>query len=279
MRKQWMLLLVIALMLAGCGGNTGGTTQQDKTYPTLTIQTQLTNPESKDDTYLVFLAPTGVKETEPGKATQSGFYGPFETDGEGKVTVDISFNWNLRAYLDQEGSEKNKLQVFITTKEDKYIRNPLNAETFVTFVENKDDETKDEYSHYSTVETLNVPFTDQYPEGVLSLTFPTATFVVKLAFPDGQEPKNSYEVSIVKPSATAPDGLGMYRIGRICRAFQYWDTPFFAEDNLKTWSGTIVVTHFDTNERIMYDGYPKQITFDENGRCEQGNIITVFINP
>jgi hypothetical protein len=67
----------------------------------------------------------------------------------------------------------------------------------------------------------------------------------------------------------------MVRIGRMARAFQYWDTPFFKDDNLKTWNGYIVVRNIDTNAEIEYEGYPKKVEFDDNGKCLEADIIEI----
>ena len=71
----------------------------------------------------------------------------------------------------------------------------------------------------------------------------------------------------------------MYRIGRLDREFQYWDTPFFSSDSLKDWSGYIVVTDYDTNARVNYEGYPKFVEFDENGKCVEGDVIRILVKP
>gem|GEM_PF-1878571 len=278
--KKVFLCLVAVLLLVGCspGGNqtaTGGDgagEAEQSVYKTLTIQTNLTNPEAKDDYYLVYLLTPGQKATEAGEATQGGYYGPFPTDAEGKVVIELEYNLDIARLIEDEASTKKKhLQLIVATQEDIYLRNPLNQETYIEFAEPSDD--SDGYDYYSTVESLTVDITDKYPDGVLSLTFPDATFVIKLVFDEA--PVEAYEVNIYKPSDTAPDGIGSYRIGRICREFQYWDTPFFKDDCLEEWSGTIVVNACDTNERILYEGYPLRVTFGANGKCEQGDIVTV----
>lgn len=278
MLKKIIAITMILLLTSGCGSpaKENETKKEDtKKYDTLTIKTEVTNEDAKDDSYLVFLLPVGVKSTKAGAATQSGFYGPFETDANGEIKVELRNNLDFSYYMTANEKEPNKLQVIVTTKEDKYLRNPLNKETFVEFIENEDENTHVEISHYSKVEKLNVKITDKYPDGVLSLAFPDATFVINLEFEEGYVAEDSYEVSIYKASSTAPDGIGMYRLGRIDREFQYWDTPFFATDKLSEWSGTIIVSNYDTNARVSYEGYPKQVTFDSNGKCLQGDIINI----
>lgn len=278
-----IIIVLFVLMLAACSAGTPKTENDDTPKPgkftTLSIQTELTNAAEKDDFYNVYLLAPGVKKTEPGQATQSGMMiGPFATAAQGKIDFDLEDSFDLNWFLDGIDGDVKKLEVYVVTAADIYLRNPLNKMTTVEFAINNDAKTKDNYKYTTPLETVKISITDKYPEGVLSLAFPDATFVIKLAFPEGMVPKSSYEVSIHRPSSTAPDGIGMIRIGRVDRKFQDWDTPFFKDDKLETWSGTIVVTDFDTNARIMYEGYPKRITFDANGKCTEGDIITVTLS-
>lgn len=280
MRKIIILLTVLVLTAcsAGTPKNDDDTKPKPGKFTTLSIQTELTNPAEKDEFYNVYLLVPGVKQTEPGKATQSGMMiGPFATDASGKIDFDLEDSFDLNWFLDAIESDVKKLEVYVVTEEDIYLRNPLNKMTTVEFTENKDTKTRDLYKYTTTFETLKISITDKYPDGILSLAFPDATFVIKLAFAEGFVPKSSYEVSIHKPSNTATDGIGMIRLGRIDRGFQDWDTPFFKDDKLQEWSGTIVVTDFETNARIMYEGYPKRITFDANGKCTESDIITITL--
>ena len=279
MLKKTILILFLILFV-GCSSDNENTTTKkennDETYSSITIKTNLTNPESKDDYYLVYLLPIGVKETEPGKATQSGWYGPFETDENGEVVIDLENNRDIQFYLDDddETDDANKLQVIVATKEDKYLRNPLNEETFIEFIliENGDEWSK---MYESKTDEISIDITDEYPDGVYSLTFPDATFVIKLEFEEGYEVGKSFEVSIHKYDEDSENNIGIYRLGRISRLFQYYDTPFFEEDSLKDWSGTIVVRSYDTDEIVEYEGYPKTVSFTEEGKCEQGDIVTI----
>lgn len=78
--------------------------------------------------------------------------------------------------------------MFVVTKEDIYIQNPLNKKTIVEFIPNETDEPYLDYTYYSKEKEIEVSVTDKYPEGVLSLTFQDAIFVIKLEF-DGEPPK------------------------------------------------------------------------------------------
>lgn len=282
--KKVIVILAVVILLVGCGNKAiekNDTVNKDveKTKSrTLVIETELTNPEAKDDKYLVFLLPEGIKETEPGQATQSGYVGPYETDSNGKADIPIESNSSLKYVLDKLDESNLKLQVIVTTTEDIYMRNPLNKETFIKFTKNENKDEEYSCPYFSNQAVVKIKITDKYPDGVYSLTFPDASFVIKLNFKDGYVPKNSFTVAIVKNDPKSIDGLGMYRLAPVSREFQYWDTPFFKEDNLSKWNGTIIVEHFETNERIMYDEYPKQLTFDENGKCNQGNIVNITIS-
>ncbi|MHC1735540.1 MAG: hypothetical protein AB9921_07740 [Erysipelotrichaceae bacterium] len=276
-KKLMIVFTLFLVILSGCS-KTAKQDPDDEPVPTgifpqVTLKLELTNPEENDDRYLVYLMVPGTKTEEPGKAQQGNYYGPFETDADLSVTIDFEFNWDMDYYVSTaiEAGHK-KLQVYVTTMEDIYLRNPLNEETFIDLVENKDEATKADYGYGSLVEKKTVEITDAYPEGVLSLTFPDATFVIKLNVPEGTT--KSYEVSIHRPNSTG-DGVSMVRIGRIDRAFQYYDTPFFKEDKLETWSGFIVINDFDTGANIEYEGYPRYVEFDADGKCKDGDIVII----
>lgn len=275
--KKIIIFLITLLIVTGCGKE-DSLAKEDKVKEevvtqnkTLSIKVNVENKDSNKGYMVYLLAPSEFKTG--GEAIQSGYIKPVETDEEGIANFDLLFNSDLEWYLDQENS---KMRVIIATKEDKYLRNPLNEETYVEFTKNNDEVTRLEYPYYSNIDKLTLNVKDEFKEGVLSLTFPDATFVIKLEF-TGSIPKNSYEVSIHRPNSDGT-GIGMYRLGRIARDFQYWDTPFFKTDNLKAWSGTIVVRNFDTNAEVSYVGYPKRVTFDESGKCTEGDIITIVIN-
>lgn len=280
MFKKILFVLLSVIFITGCGDKTNeknSSINQEK-HDNLIIKTKITNESEKDASYLVFLMPVGLRNEEAGKANQSGYYGPFETNENGEVEIDLKYNRDINYYINSKDNEKpNSLEIFITTKEDKYIRNPLNKKTILEFIKNDTDEEYPEVEYYSSVSELEVPFTDKYPDGVLSLTFQDASFVIKFKFEDDFVPTNSYETSIFWNDPSVPSGIGIVRVGRINREFQYWDTPFFKTDNLASKTGTIVVTNFDTNKQINYLEYPKVISFDKNGKSTTDDIITITI--
>ncbi len=280
-------------MLSSCSSNQPTTGDNEPTPPnndkepttpevpsdegsnTLTVNLNVLNSDATSDTYYVYFVIPGMKETEPGKATQRGKSKPFETDENGQIVIDFEENsWELQGFVQNEESTKpNSLELYVTTKEDVYIRNPLNEPTMIDF--NVQEPGEGEFSPKITFKQaeLNLDITDKYPDGVLSLTFPDATFVLKLKFNEPQT--TSYEVSLFVPSDTG-DGIGIVRVGRISREFQYWDTPFFAGE-LKAGKRAVVINNFDTNETVNYEGYPLWLEFNEDGTCKQGDIVEIVM--
>lgn len=269
MLKKILTLLILILFISGCGSNAGKKNvengKQEEKHDKLVIKTKVTNKEEKGG-YLIYFMHVGERKEEAGEANQSAF-GPFETDEKGEYVLDLKLNYNkdVGTYLKSgEGKEKNKLEMFIVTKEDIYIRNPLNKKTIVEFIPNESDEDYPDPAYFSKEKEIEVTFTDKYPEGVLSLTFQDSIFVIKLDF-DGEIPQKSYEVSIFWNDPSKPSGIGTIRVGRISREFQYWDTPFYKTDNLASKTGTIIIKNLDTNKTVEYEGYPKTVSFDKDG--------------
>lgn len=240
---------------------------------TLTVNLNVTNPEEKDDSYLVHMLSPGKKETETGKATQSGRSKVYETDANGTVVIDIEGDWAFRDLVEHpESTKPNTLEVYVTTKEDIYIRNPLNTPTSLDFIIIYDDDAGFSYDCMFTQTELNLDITDKYPDGVLSLSFQDAVFVLKLAF-DEPPTKNTYEVSLFVPNENTSDGIGIVRVGRLCRDFFYWDTQFYA--NEVRGKRAVVITDYETDQRIPYEGFPLWLDFNDDGTCVQGDIIVV----
>lgn len=279
MFKKFIILFTLILLVCGCGSNAlkenAKNEKQDEKNDKLVIKTKVTNKEEKGG-YLIYFMHVGARNTEAGEANQSAF-GPFETDENGEYILDLNFNWDqdVGTYLNHmDNKDKTKLEMFIVTKEDIYIRNPLNKKTIVEFIPNESNDEHPDPAYYSKEKEIEVPFTDKYPDGVLSLTFQNSTFVIKLEF-KGEEPKKSYEVSMFWNDPSKPNGIGNVRVGRISRQFQYWDTPFYKNDNLASKTGTIIIKDFDTNQNVDYEGYPKTVSFDKDGNPIGDKIIKI----
>ncbi len=280
MLKKIILFMFILVLVVGCGSkDTASDSKKGEKgeYTSFTIKTNLTNKDYQPHSYDMYLLTPGLLPTEVGQAMNDSKYGPIEVDENGEVKIELSWNNSLIPYIENpQNTKKNHLQLVIATKEDIYLRNPLNKPTYIEFVKNKNAEPYDEFEYYAAYEKIEVDITDKYPDGVLSLTFQDATFVIRLEFEEGFEPASSYVVAIYKPDTNGSD-IGMYNLGRIARKFQYWDTPFYKTDNLKAWGGTIVVKDYSTDSIINYEGYPKKVTFNEEGKCEQGDIVRIKI--
>lgn len=272
--KLLFLFLGIMILLTGCSeSSTEKAVKTDGEYESLTIKLNVRNKEAKADSYLVFILNEGTKETEPGKATQTSLQ-KIETNSKGEAVISLSYNFNLESGLKKSEKDRTKLEIIVTTKEDIYMRNPLNEKTLIEFVKNYDEETMYEFPYLSVIENKTIDIVDKYPDGVISLSFPDATFVIKLEFEEGFTPLSSYLVSIHKPDPRSKDGIGIVRIGRLDRKFQYWETPFFKTDKLEEWNGYIIIEDTD-DKRIIYKDYPKFVEFDKNGKGKNGDVITI----
>lgn len=275
--KRFICVLFIMLLLTGCSNSSNNISDKknvDKGNQYEKINIKLENAK-ENSSYLIFFMKPGDRNETKGAANQSGYYGPFETNEDNELIIDLLYNFDLNYLISK--TKDLKLQLYVTTKEDKYIRNPLNDNVYVQFLKNEDENTNVEYEYYSSIKDLNVEINDSYPNGVYSLTFQDATFVIKLNFKDGLTPDSAYLVSIYRPSEVGKNDIGIVRNGRIARNFQYWDTPFYKSDNLSAWNGTIIVEDFETNKRLNYEEFPKRVTFDSNGKCEEGNIINITL--
>ena len=277
MFKKVIILFTLIILLSGCGSNVGKDNAKAEKNETLVIKTKVTNKEEKGG-YLIYFMRLNERNEKAGEANQSAF-GPFETDPNGEYVLDLRFNFDkdIGTYI-KAGTDKNKnkLEMFIVTKEDIYIRNPLNEKTIVEFILNDSEEDYVEPLYYSKKKEIEVSFTDKYPDNVLSLTFQDANFVIKLEF-DEEPPETSYEVSIFWNDPTKPGGLSIHRTGAISRAFQYWDTPFTTTANFASKTGTIVIKDFDTNASVDYEGNPKTVSFDKDGKPIGDKILKIKI--
>ena len=293
MKKILILLIVLVFLLAGCSGDnssgigsgdseakgkanssddrtesgSGGENEEDALYEKIYIDVDLQN-EQTDEYYLFFVKP-GTIGTGGDPTEGRNFYGPIEVENF-KAEVEVAYDIGISNLLDQ--LDEDKLQLVITTREDFLIRNPLNKDIFIYFEENE------EWfgAKLATQERFTIPIVDKYPDGVLSLAWQDADFVVRLNFKEGVEPRESYLVGIREFSDNTPSGLGAYSVGApIVRRTQYYNTPFYSE-NLKGFAGILEIEGEQTHA-IMYEGYPLTLRFDEDGKHIGDDVIEVVI--
>ena len=154
MFKKLIILFTLIILLSGCGSDVGKNNIDNESQKgkneTLVIKTKVTNKEEKGG-YLIYFMRLNERNEKAGEANQSAF-GPFETDPNGEYVLDLRFNFDkdIGTYI-KAGTDKNKnkLEMFIVTKEDIYIRNPLNEKTIVEFILNDSEEDYVEPLFYS----------------------------------------------------------------------------------------------------------------------------------
>lgn len=284
MFKKIMIMFALIILLSGCGSNVAKDNvdnknqngNQNEKNSALIIKTKVTNKKEKGG-YLIYFMRVGERNEKPGFPNQSAL-GPFETDENGEYVLDLNYDLkkDVGSYIKRgEGKDKNKLEMFIVTKEDIYIRNPLNKKTVVEFVLNEEGDGYSEPLYYSKESEIEVSFTDKYPDGVISLPYQDAEFVVKLEF-DKEPAKSAYEVSIFWHDPKTGK-MSIVRAGAMCRAFDYWDTPFTNISNYASKTGTIVIKDLDTNASVDYEGNPKTVSFDKDGNPVGDRVVRVKV--
>lgn len=281
-----LFIILILCLLIGCSNNDVSVEQpglsdnevKDKGlgevntegFQNLEINLNVLNKDDKDTYYVYFVIP-GLKQTEPGKATKGGKSLPYETDLDGKLLIDLANDHNLRDMIMHEDNiNPGSLELYVTTTEDIYIRNPLNKETIIDFEVVEDDGFVVDY--LLNCSELNIDIEDKYPDGVLSISFPDAVFVIKLHF-DQPVNKDVYEVSLFVYDERVETGIGSVRTGRLSKEFYYWETQFY--ENEITGKRAVVIMDTDDNTIIEYEGYPLWLDFNEDGTCQDGDIINI----
>lgn len=264
------IILLILLLTIGCTTNNNLKNNKTGMYHDFNININVLNDDASNNEYLLFLLPKGIKKQEVGEGTLYSGLGKYEIKENKTINFNFIETYELQQLLEE--TEDDVLELYITTKEDKYIRNPLNDKTEIKFIKNEFGD------YYSPYENINVNITDSYPEGVISLPYQDAHFVIKLNYSPEYDPGHSYEVSIHWNDPKKPDKIGIYSIGKVAREFYYWETPFYKTEKLESKTGKIIVRHFSTDEIIEYEGYPKTISFDKDGNCLEGNIILLNMN-
>ncbi len=269
MKKIFIFLL---LLITGCSSSSETNDIEKRTekqlHDEITINLNLLNEQTDD--YYLFLVKPGVIKYDLQRPAFSDYYGPIEIEGL-KKTLTISEHLGIE-YLLEELDEK-KLQIAITTREDYLLRNPLNEEVFINFEE----ETNFMTFFRATANKFNIDITDKYPDGVNSLSFPSAQLAIKLVFAEGVEPVNSYIARIREFSDYTSSGLGMYAPGSPLINKQNYYNAAFLGDNFKNYSGILEIATSD-NRRVNYEGEPIKITFDKEGKPENPRMTIKILN-
>src|SRR5574344_876790 len=265
------MLAITIFLLTGCT-NESNTPVPDTMYDNISINTTLTNEDSRDDKYyLFFIIPNTLTDSAETNKNLD-YVGPIESDENLKFNVDLKFNWDLFTLLKK--TNDNQLQLIVTTVEDIFMLNPLNDKNeTIKFYVNNDSNTKNDFEYYSKINSKDISITDRFKDNVYSLHFQDAKFVIKLKFTNGYDQNgHSYEVGITNNNT---DGLNY--VSSNTSPSLYYEVPFYEKDNLSNWKGTIKVTDLTTNEETIYQEYPKSISFNSNGNCNEGNIVDIII--
>lgn len=277
MKIKWTLF--IGLIFYGCSDSTTGSQDNGPEppdgmagFPEIVINTEVINKDAAD-TYLVYLVDPD-RYGGLGEATSSGSYsGPYETNDEGTAIIDLSVNTELNHLLD-ELSQK-RLKVVVATVEDFNIYNALNEETYIDFIENTGDgESSYIYKYFSETGELDLELVDAYPDGVISLPFPDAFFVIKLEFAEGVTPRNAYQVHLRNPDT----GIGPS--APLTRQRAYYNTPYYEDNRDSFRNSSFEIFVIVQPDHISYEERPLFLQFDGDGNCLQGenNVVTITIN-
>ena len=278
MKIKWILF--IGLIISGCSDSTTGSLDEDNGqeppdgmagFPEIVINTEVINKEAAD-TYLVYLVDPD-RYGGLGEATLPRAYaGPFETNSSGTVIIDLEFNSQVSHFLD-ELAEK-RIKVVVATVEDFNLFNSLNEETYIEFVENPDEDTIFQYRYLSKTRELDLELVDAYPEGVISIAWPEAYFVIKLEFAEDVSPHSAYQVRLRNPDT------GMGPAAPLTRRSRYYNTPYYEDSRDHFRNSSFEVQVIYQPDRISYEEEPLFLQFDGDGNCLQGenNVVTITIN-
>lgn len=214
---------------------------------TLQVSLNVLNPEQKQDQYAVFFTATGI--VEKGEA-QTRFLGPFTMDVDEELVLDIDKDLKKFLYLSNGLDEEMYLDLTVTRIEDTHIRNPLCDPIKLKFDEEL---TTTDAGSELTVDITDSALNDLYPEEVL---------LIKIVSPTGQGGGGYPTIKY--------GGMGGMQKGSAGPDFL---VPFPVEDFKKKGirEATLVIEDFDN--RAISD--PVALTFDDNGRCEQGQLVIV----
>ena len=104
---DFLSIMLSLMLLTSCAStpktnqSSSGNNNQDQSNSeegsnTLSIKLNLTNPEAKKDSYMIYFVVPGQKVTVPGEATQSGKSIPFKTNPHGTLLIDFEENSYIR---------------------------------------------------------------------------------------------------------------------------------------------------------------------------------------
>lgn len=259
-----LILLILTMSLIGCNktdsekqdNNTAKSNQTVKNENkenneegdgTITISLKISNLGQRQEKYNLIFAPVGA--FNPGEPITRFKSYPIESDS---LTVDIS---ELSAYCDWDmgGSGEMKIGLSVARVEDINSRNPLSEIMPLTFSE--DLQTCKEGKEI-TLSMTDKPLTSLYPEG---------TFLVRIVDSKGEggyvnfryQSKTNTTLTLGRGSS-GPDFLVAFEA---------------SEFKGKIRDAVLVVTDFE-NKPISEQ---RELRFDENGYCEQGQYIEVVI--
>lgn len=257
-----LLLMVLAMSLIGCNKTDSekqNTTKDSQTANsetneankkgdgTITISLKISNPDQRQEKYNLIFAPTSA--FTPGEAITRFKAYPIESNS---VTVNIS---ELSTYCDWDmgGSGEMKIGLSVARIEDINSRNPLSEIMPLTFSE--DLQTCKEGKEI-TLPMTDKPLTSLYPKG---------TFLVRIVDSKGEggyvnfnyQSKNNTTLRLGRGSS-GPDFLVAFDA---------------SEFKGKIKDAVLIITDFE-NKPISEQ---RELRFDENGHCEQGQYIEVVI--
>lgn len=274
--RKIIALLLLMLILGGCscsnsnydseGGNVEAS--DGDLHSKVFVDLNLLNEQT--DEYYLFLVKPGTIGQDGAATRIFDFKGPIEVENF-EAEIDLE-DYSLGIELLLEELEEKKLQLVVTTREDFLIRNPLNEETFIYF-----EEVGEVFkTHKATQGNFEIDIIDKYPDGVLSLPFPDADFVVKLKFKEGITPRSSYGVRIREFSDRTDSGLGLLVKGSpLSNEGNYYNAVFYSE-YLKGFAGVLEIEG-QQPQTVRYEGEPLTLRFDEEGQHIGDDVIEVYI--
>lgn len=274
--KKLLFATLIALALTACSkGDTPDngalieppqSTEKDFSETRIDLDIVVKNENARG--YNLYLMAPGVYIPNPDPEDRihpHEYIGPFEFENG---SYNLLNTFEISSYLKQKNTDK--LEVFVAAKEDLFILNPLNEQIFLEF---EQDETSFN-GYFMKTNHINLPIKDQFPDGVASIIYPDADFIVKLDFDILGDNQETYVVGIdFDPNPSIISG-----VSAVVHGHTYFEAPFYHEmDDLANHTGTIYVQYIGATELLNYDNSPIVVTFDEKGQPAGDNLITISV--